>query len=108
MGESGLRTERDSGSSKTFPTTGIISFVRSNGSTGSPPACPKRSGSRRSRTTWSARSRPDSPAMASLDDPVYERLHSERSARIVCDWLRSQGADDGLVREVEQRSSGTR
>ena len=27
---------------------------------------------------------PDSPEMASLDDPVYERLHSERSARIVC------------------------
>ena len=45
---------------------------------------------------------PDSPVMASLDDPVYERLHSERSARIVCDWLRGQGADEALVRDVEE------
>jgi hypothetical protein len=45
---------------------------------------------------------PDSPVMDSLDDPVYERLHSERSARIVSEWLRSQGAADGLVRDVEQ------
>ena len=45
---------------------------------------------------------PDSPAMSSLDDPLYERLHSERSARIVCDWLRSNGADDALIRDVEE------
>jgi hypothetical protein len=44
---------------------------------------------------------PDSPAMASLDDPVYERLHSERSARIVSEWLLEQGADESLVRDVE-------
>ena len=45
---------------------------------------------------------PDSPAMDSLDDPVYERLHSERSARIVSEWLRSQGASDDLVHHVEK------
>jgi HD domain len=45
---------------------------------------------------------PDSPVMASLDDPVYERLHSERSARIVRDWMRGHGADDALVRDVEE------
>jgi hypothetical protein len=45
---------------------------------------------------------PDSPPMDSLDDPVYERLHSERSARIVCEWLRSQGAGEELLREVEK------
>jgi hypothetical protein len=44
---------------------------------------------------------PDSPPIGSLDDPVYERLHSERSARIVGDWLRTHGAHDDVVREVE-------
>jgi hypothetical protein len=43
---------------------------------------------------------PDSPVMASLDDPVYERLHSERSARIVAEWLASHGADDQLKDDV--------
>ena len=43
---------------------------------------------------------PDSPAMASLADPVYERLHSERSARIVSEWLVSHGADEQLTRDV--------
>ena len=43
---------------------------------------------------------PDSPSMTSLDDPVYERLHSERSARIVSDWLRAEGAGEQLTREV--------
>ena len=42
----------------------------------------------------------DSPAMASLADPVYERLHSERSARIVSEWLVSHGADEQLTRDV--------
>jgi hypothetical protein len=45
---------------------------------------------------------PDSPPMSSLDDPTYERLHSERSARIVGEWLRSQEADETLVGEVER------
>ena len=44
---------------------------------------------------------PDSPVMSSLDDPVYERLHSERSARIVREWLTANGADDELIRDVE-------
>src|SRR5215211_4902705 len=45
---------------------------------------------------------PDSPAMSSLDDPQYERLHSERSARIVCGWLSANGADAVLIRDVEE------
>jgi hypothetical protein len=45
---------------------------------------------------------PDSPAMSSLDDPEYERLHCERSARIVCDWLRKNGAGEELIRDVEE------
>jgi hypothetical protein len=44
---------------------------------------------------------PDSPQMQSLNDPVYNRLHSERSARIVGTWLRGNGASDALVRNVE-------
>jgi hypothetical protein len=44
---------------------------------------------------------PDSPQMQSLNDPVYNRLHSERSARIVGTWLRGNGAADALVRSVE-------
>jgi hypothetical protein len=43
---------------------------------------------------------PDSPAMQSLDDPVYERLHSERSARIVTEWLMAHGASEQLTCEV--------
>ena len=43
---------------------------------------------------------PDSPVMTSLDDPDYERLHSERSARIVAAWLDSQGADAQLIADV--------
>ena len=34
------------------------------------------------------------------DEGEYRRLHSERSARIVGDWLRAQGADDALAGEV--------
>lgn len=45
---------------------------------------------------------PDSPVMSSLDDPVYERLHSERSARIVTTWLKANGADEDLIRDVEE------
>lgn len=44
---------------------------------------------------------PDSPQMESLNDPDYNRLHSERSARIVGTWLRENGASDALVHGVE-------
>jgi hypothetical protein len=45
---------------------------------------------------------PDSPKMSTLHDPEYERLHSERSARIVGEWLRSQQAPAPLIEEVER------
>jgi uncharacterized protein DUF4202 len=45
---------------------------------------------------------PDQPVIKTLSDPEYERAHSERSARIVGAWLREQGADNGLVAEVER------
>lgn len=35
-------------------------------------------------------------------DPEYNRRHQERSARIVGEWLRQQGAGESLVAEVEQ------
>jgi hypothetical protein len=35
-------------------------------------------------------------------DMEYRRLHSERSAAIVGDWLRGEGADEELVTEVER------
>lgn len=44
---------------------------------------------------------PDSPQLTSLNDPVYNKLHSERSARIVGTWLRGNGASDALVQNVE-------
>jgi hypothetical protein len=44
---------------------------------------------------------PDSPKMTSLTDPEYNRLHSERSARIVGAWLRANGAPEPLTTEVE-------
>ena len=34
------------------------------------------------------------------DDEAYNRAHSERSARIVGDWLSAEGADASLVTEV--------
>ena len=37
----------------------------------------------------------------SWDDPAYNRWHQERCARIVAEWLREQGAEPGLVEEVE-------
>ena len=43
---------------------------------------------------------PDQPVHTDLNDVGYERLHSERSARIVCEWLREQDADEPLVTEV--------
>ncbi len=36
------------------------------------------------------------------DDMEYRRLHSERSAAIVGDWLRGERADEELVAEVER------
>lgn len=45
---------------------------------------------------------PDSPKMSTLHDPEYERLHSERSARIVGEWLRRQQAAARLVEDVER------
>jgi hypothetical protein len=38
----------------------------------------------------------------SWDDPEYSRWHQERCARIVSEWLRKQGADPRLTREVER------
>jgi len=43
---------------------------------------------------------PDQPMHADLNDPEYQRLHAERSARIVTAWLRAQHADETLVGEV--------
>ena len=43
---------------------------------------------------------PDSPALTTLDDPHYNQLHSERSARIVTAWLRGLNAPEPLVSEV--------
>ena len=36
------------------------------------------------------------------EDLEYRRVHSERSAAIVADWLREQGAGAGLVADVER------
>jgi hypothetical protein len=36
------------------------------------------------------------------EDEDYRRLHAERSARIVSEWLRAEGAGDELVAEVER------
>src|SRR4051812_1263977 len=44
----------------------------------------------------------DSPNMSSLDDPEYNQLHCERSARIVAAWLQDQRAPHPLISEVEQ------
>jgi hypothetical protein len=42
------------------------------------------------------------PATTPPDDAEYRTAHSERSARIVCDWLRGEGGSDELVGEVER------
>lgn len=36
------------------------------------------------------------------DDDEYRRLHAERSAEIVGEWLRAQGAAEGLVTDVKR------
>ncbi len=46
---------------------------------------------------------PDSPKQVSghgPDDPIYNEAHSERSARIVSDFLRTQRAPEDLITEV--------
>ncbi len=39
-------------------------------------------------------------SVAPEEDMEYRHVHSERSARLVADWLRGQGADEVLVAEV--------
>jgi len=46
---------------------------------------------------------PDSPSLDpkdGVDNPVYNNAHSERSARIVSDYLREQGASQESMEEV--------
>ena len=46
---------------------------------------------------------PDSPSLDpkdGVDNPVYNNAHSERSARIVSDYLREQGASQESIEEV--------
>ena len=45
---------------------------------------------------------PDQPLAAALDDPTYMVLHSERSARIVGEWLRENHAHEELVQAVQR------
>jgi hypothetical protein len=40
------------------------------------------------------------PARMAPDDADYQRAHCDRSARIVADWLRGEGAADRVVAEV--------
>lgn len=42
------------------------------------------------------------PLTMAPDDEAYNREHSERSARIVADWLREQGVAEPLVAEVRE------
>ena len=44
---------------------------------------------------------PDQPVAKSFLDQEYYALHSARSARIVGEWLRANGAEEALVRDVE-------
>jgi len=41
-------------------------------------------------------------SLAPEEDVEYRRLHSERSAAIVGDWLRGEGAEAGLVDQIER------
>jgi hypothetical protein len=45
---------------------------------------------------------PDQPDSRKFVDAEYERLHAERSARIVGAWLREQRANPRLIEEVER------
>jgi hypothetical protein len=42
------------------------------------------------------------PATTPPDDETYRRAHSERSARIVGEWLRSEGGEPPLVADAER------
>jgi hypothetical protein len=44
---------------------------------------------------------PDAIPIA-MNDRAYEKAHSDRSARIVGEWLRANGGGEGLVKEVER------
>src|SRR5258707_2017328 len=44
----------------------------------------------------------DQPVSKTLSDPVYYRLHSEWSARIVGGWLRERDEDEKLTHDVEE------
>src|SRR3954447_22875445 len=45
---------------------------------------------------------PDQPALPKdFEDRAYYVAHSERSARIIGEWLRENGADEELAQEVE-------
>jgi hypothetical protein len=43
---------------------------------------------------------PDAIAVV-MNDPAYEKAHSDRSAKIVGDWLRANGAEAALAASVE-------
>jgi hypothetical protein len=45
---------------------------------------------------------PDQPVLTTLVDPAYHATHAARSARIVGEWLRGQGAEESLVTDVER------
>lgn len=45
---------------------------------------------------------PDQPKAHTLDDPDYNRAHSERSARIIASWLATQQAAPDLIDEVSR------
>ncbi|HEY3184314.1 MAG TPA: hypothetical protein VGJ77_15855 [Gaiellaceae bacterium] len=45
---------------------------------------------------------PSADPSAPPDEPTYLREHSERSARIVGEWLRGESAGEELVAEVEE------
>ncbi|MES1262511.1 MAG: DUF4202 domain-containing protein [Acidobacteriota bacterium] len=45
---------------------------------------------------------PDMPVWSGWEDHDYYVAHSNRSARIVGEWLRARGAGDPLVKQVEE------
>lgn len=44
---------------------------------------------------------PDQPVSVRLNDPEYDAAHAARSARIVSEWLREQGAPAELIADVD-------
>ena len=51
--------------------------------------------------TWSARSEGPTAIPIVMNDRAYEKAHSDRSARIVGEWLRANGAAPELITVVE-------